>query len=171
MTIETHREAETEAVAERIARLARPGLVVCLAGPLGAGKTAFVRGLARGLGIDERAVHSPTFVTAVEHRGRLPLHHLDLYRHDEVAPPADWLAEILDGDGVAAVEWSERLGEARPADALDVAIVCGPGDEDRRIDLRATGPASAAVLAGLGAEGRTPGRAEPPPLEAPGAGR
>lgn len=155
MTIETHRESETEAVAERLAGFAGPGLVVCLRGPLGAGKTAFVRGLARGLGVDERDVHSPTFLTATEYRGRLPLVHLDLYRHEEVLPPADWLAEVLEGPGVAAVEWSERLGDEAPPDSVRVDIACGPGSDDRRLEMLATGPRSAAVLAALeGALGR-----------------
>jgi tRNA threonylcarbamoyladenosine biosynthesis protein TsaE len=86
------------------------GEVVLLSGELGTGKTAFVRGLARGLGADEREVQSPTFVLLTSYPGRLTLHHADLYRlrgdgdEDEIG-----LDELPGEDGVLAVEWAERL--------------------------------------------------------------
>jgi tRNA threonylcarbamoyladenosine biosynthesis protein TsaE len=113
----THSPAETEALGEAWGRAAEPGLVVALTGDLGAGKTALVRGLARGLGCAVR-VHSPTFTLVnVYPGGRLPLYHLDLYRLDtpEQARAAG-LAEYLQPDGVAVIEWAERLlGEAHSA--------------------------------------------------------
>jgi tRNA threonylcarbamoyladenosine biosynthesis protein TsaE len=111
----THSPAETEALGEVWGRAAEPGLVIALTGDLGAGKTALVRGLARGLGCAGR-VHSPTFTLVnVYTGGRLPLYHLDLYRLDtpEQVRGAG-LAEYLQPDGVAVIEWAERLlGERR----------------------------------------------------------
>lgn len=149
MRIQTHLEAETERFGERLAGALGAGSVVGLSGPLGAGKTALVRGIARGLGVDEGAVHSPSFVTAAEHAGRLRLVHVDLYRHAAALPALDWLAELLDSDGVAVVEWFERLGEERPDDALWIEIAYGEGEDDRRFELRATGERSRATLAEL----------------------
>ena len=149
----THSEVETERFGERLARELVPGSVVGLSGPLGAAKMTLVRGLARGLGVEEGAVHSPTFITATEYRGRIPLHHIDLYRHEETLPPSDWLAEILDGDGAAVVEWVERLGDTGPPDVLVIELGYGEGTEERRLELRPTGPRAERVVAALsGAE-------------------
>ena len=156
MRIETARAEETEQIGERLARATVPGAVIGLIGPLGAGKTTLVRGLARGLGADDRDVHSPTFITATVYRGRLPLTHVDLYRHDETLPPSDWLAEILDGEGVAVVEWFERLGVEVPDDALWVEIDYAGGEDRRRLELRATGPTSQALLAALALSDEVP---------------
>jgi len=150
---ESRDEAETEALGRRLGEVACPGMVVCLTGPLGAGKTAFVRGLASGLGIDEDRVHSPSFVTAVEHEGRLRLAHLDLYRHEASLPPPDWLAEMLDGPGVTAVEWSERLGADEPRDALHVAIEYGSAAEERVLTARSGGERSRRALEAWTADG------------------
>jgi tRNA threonylcarbamoyladenosine biosynthesis protein TsaE len=105
----------TEDTAARLGRTARPGDVVALIGDLGAGKTAFIRGLARGLDVAEGAVASPTFTMVAEHAGRLPLHHIDLYRLDPAGVDLLLLREYVYGRGVTAIEWADRL----PADALD----------------------------------------------------
>src|SRR5512138_504870 len=116
--VETASPAETEALGERLGRTAEGGEVVGLEGELGAGKTCFVRGLARGLGADPDAVASPTFVIATEYRGgRLPLHHVDLYRLEPPLRDALFLREVLYGAGVAAVEWFDRLPPAAADDA------------------------------------------------------
>jgi tRNA threonylcarbamoyladenosine biosynthesis protein TsaE len=132
----TRDPAETRDLAARLAAAARPGDLLCLVGDLGAGKTQFAKGFAVGLGIDD-IVSSPTFVLMTEYAGRLPMFHLDLYR---LADAADALAGgLLDErqlDGVALVEWAERLGDALPAARLDV-LIDGTGDEPRRISLRA----------------------------------
>ena len=110
MEMISHSPAETEALGERWGRAAQHGLVLALSGDLGAGKTQFVKGLARGLGVTAR-VHSPTFTLVNEYGGgRLKLFHLDLYR---LETPAQILSagieEFLSPDGVAVIEWAERM--------------------------------------------------------------
>jgi tRNA threonylcarbamoyladenosine biosynthesis protein TsaE len=109
-TFISHNPAETEALGEKFGRAAQSGFVFALSGDLGAGKTQFVKGLARGLGISAR-VHSPTFTLVNEYGGgRLKLFHLDLYR---LETPAQILSagvgEFLSPDGVAVIEWAERI--------------------------------------------------------------
>jgi len=125
-------------------------MIVGLIGALGAGKTALVRGIARACGVDERDVHSPTFLTAVEYAGRLPVAHIDLYRHGGAPPDPEWLAELLDGEGIAVVEWYEQMPEREQLDALVVEIRAGPGEEDRHLRLAASGARAAAALRELG---------------------
>lgn len=149
MRIETNSENETEAFGERLARALEPGDVVGLVGPLGAGKTALVRGLARGLGVEEGVVHSPTFLTATEYEGRVPLAHVDLYRHEEHLPHPDWLAELLDGERIAVVEWFERLGDAAPSDVLLVTIAYGADPESRVLGLSGAGERARRALGRL----------------------
>jgi tRNA threonylcarbamoyladenosine biosynthesis protein TsaE len=109
-TLISHSPADTEALGEQFGRAARRGWVITLSGDLGAGKTQFVKGLARGLEISAR-VHSPTFTLVAEYDGgRLKLFHLDLYR---LETPEQILSagieEFLQPDGVAVIEWAERL--------------------------------------------------------------
>jgi tRNA threonylcarbamoyladenosine biosynthesis protein TsaE len=133
----TRDPAATRDLAARLAAAACPGDLLCLIGDLGAGKTQFAKGFAVGLGIDD-VVASPTFVLMTEYAGRLPMFHIDLYR---LADAADALAGgLIDErqiDGVALVEWAERLGDALPAGRLDV-LIDGTGDDERRITLRAS---------------------------------
>lgn len=134
--VTTRDAAETQALAARMAALARAGDLVCLIGDLGAGKTQFAKGFAAGLGVPD-VVSSPTFVLMAEYAGRLPLFHLDLYRLTDAADAlAGGLLDERQAEGVTVVEWAERLGEALPAGRLDVEIG-GLGDEPRRIVLRA----------------------------------
>ena len=117
--VETRSPEETEAVGEALGRAAAGGNLIGLVGELGAGKTCFVRGLARGLGVDADRVHSPSFTIVTEYPGgRLTLSHVDLYRLE--APVADdgFLREVLHGEGVAAVEWFDRLGAAGGEDEM-----------------------------------------------------
>ena len=113
-TFISHSPAETETLGEKFGRAAQRGLVLALSGDLGAGKTQFVKGLARGLGVTAR-VHSPTFTLVNEYAGgRLKLFHLDLYR---LETPAQMLSagieEFLSPDGVAVIEWAERIYDLR----------------------------------------------------------
>lgn len=132
----TRDAAGTRDLAARLAAAARPGDLLCLVGDLGAGKTQFAKGFAVGLGIDD-IVSSPTFVLMSEYAGRLPMFHLDLYRLADAADAlAGGLIDERQVEGVALVEWAERLGDALPAGRLDV-LIDGTGDEARRITLRA----------------------------------
>ena len=133
----TTSEAETRATARTLATTLRPGAVLLLRGDLGAGKTAFVRGLAEGLGIAEDAVSSPTFTLVQEYRGgRLPLYHADLYRLPEGVSLDDLGLDEVAEDGVLAIEWPERLARPVPgAVAIRIAI---DDDTARTITIDAT---------------------------------
>ena len=110
MTVVTRSEAETEEAARTLAAGLRAGDILLLSGDLGAGKTAFVRGLAEGLGISAGDVSSPTFTLVHEYRGRrLTLYHADLYRLSGAATEDLGLEEAGAADGVLAIEWPERL--------------------------------------------------------------
>lgn len=112
----------TEAAGARLGAALPPGALVALVGELGAGKTAFVRGLARGLGV-EGPVTSPSYALMTEYEGRLPLYHFDAWmRGREAALLADGAEEYLDGPGVAAVEWADRVTDHLPAPRLEVRL-------------------------------------------------
>ena len=134
-TFISHNPAETESLGERWGRTAQCGLVIALTGELGAGKTQFVKGLARGLGIPAR-VHSPTFTLVNEYTGgRLRLFHLDLYRletREQILSAG--LEEFFQPDGVAVVEWAERIADCglRIADFKNVKIEIA-GETERKI--------------------------------------
>jgi len=120
-SVVTHSEAETQAAARAFASRLEPGDVLLIEGPLGAGKTAFVRGLAEGLGIAPEAVSSPTFTLIQEYDGgRLKLYHADLYRLTPVEAADLGLLETGDA-GVLAVEWPERWAHP-PGGCVRVAI-------------------------------------------------
>jgi tRNA threonylcarbamoyladenosine biosynthesis protein TsaE len=114
-TVITHSEAETAAVGQEVAAALSSGDVVLLYGDLGAGKTAFVKGLAEGLGVERDDVNSPTFTIVQEYRGgRLPLFHVDLYRLSDPREIDDLGLEEIAADGVMAIEWADKLtGDAR----------------------------------------------------------
>jgi tRNA threonylcarbamoyl adenosine modification protein YjeE len=124
--IETSSEQETSDAGRALAAHLKPGDVVLLSGSLGAGKTAFVRGLAEGLGASGSDVSSPTFTILQEYQGRLRLQHADLYR---LAPKEvdDLGLEDLIEDGVLAVEWPDRWARA-PREAIAVSIEAAGGD-------------------------------------------
>jgi tRNA threonylcarbamoyladenosine biosynthesis protein TsaE len=136
------------------------GLVIALVGPLGAGKTVFVKGLAEGLGVDARLVASPSFVIASEYPGARRLAHVDLYRvSSEAELEAAGFLDLLEPGGVVAVEWADRLPGALPKDRLEVTIEPerpnpGGGEPARRIAVRTSGAAArdAAVCWRLGLE-------------------
>jgi tRNA threonylcarbamoyladenosine biosynthesis protein TsaE len=135
MEVATTSEAETAGVGCRLAARLGAGSVVLLIGPLGAGKTAFVRGLAQGLGVNPAEVSSPTFTLIQEYRGgRVMLLHVDLYRLDDPREVEDLGLEELGERAVLAIEWAEKLPRP-PAGAVVVEIEQGDGDT-RRIRVR-----------------------------------
>ncbi len=144
MTHPTDSPTQTEALAQALAGRLFPGAVLALWGGLGAGKTAFVRGLARGLGVSGR-VNSPTFTLLHEHPGPLPLYHFDLYRLGEGGADELGLEDYLYGSGVCAIEWPGNAGSLLPADRLDVTID-GAGEGPRTITFTAQGPRHQSIL-------------------------
>jgi tRNA threonylcarbamoyladenosine biosynthesis protein TsaE len=143
----TESAAETRALGAALGTLARPGTLIALVGPLGAGKTQLAKGVAAGLGV-RGVVNSPTFVLMNEHAGRLRLFHVDAYRLGD--PEEALAAGLLDergADGVTVIEWADRLDGWLPLDRLDVELQVdpsAPGDR-RRISWRAHGEAHAAL--------------------------
>ena len=125
--------AETESVGETLGSKLRAGTVIAYLGDLGMGKTAFTRGLARGLGCPGR-VTSPTFTIVNEYDGRIPLFHFDMYRLTDSEDLFDigW-EDYLVRNGVCAVEWSERITDALPEDTVYVTIARHPQEENWRI--------------------------------------
>jgi tRNA threonylcarbamoyladenosine biosynthesis protein TsaE len=135
-TIMTASENETAQAARELGATLSPGDVVRLFGDLGSGKTAFVRGLAEGLGIDGSEVTSPTFTLVQEYRGgRLPLIHVDLYRLEDPREIDDLGLDEIAVDGVLAIEWAEKLQQVRDR-AIEVRIAHGAGDT-RTITIQA----------------------------------
>jgi tRNA threonylcarbamoyladenosine biosynthesis protein TsaE len=132
-TIITNSEEETSSVGERLAERLQGGDVVLLYGDLGAGKTAFVRGMARGLGASPDDVTSPTFTLMQEYRGRLLLVHVDLYRLSPEEVSALGVEDSTDDPAVIAIEWAERWNGA-PAEAWTVRITDEGGDR-RKIEI------------------------------------
>jgi tRNA threonylcarbamoyladenosine biosynthesis protein TsaE len=126
--------ADTAAAGERLGDRLGPGDVVALTGELGAGKTSFVQGLVRALGVTAGAT-SPTFVLVNEYRGRLPVHHVDVYRVDTLTELIDiGLEELMDGEGVTVIEWADRMELLLPARTIRVHIE-GVGEEPRHITV------------------------------------
>ena len=137
MTCTTNSPEETEALGASLAQELEPGAVLAFTGDLGAGKTAFVRGLARGLGCPGR-VTSPTFTIVNEYEGgRLPLFHFDMYRLERAGELFDigW-EDYLDRGGVCAVEWSENVREALDPQTIWVDIRRGGTENQRVITVR-----------------------------------
>ena len=133
-TITTHSEHETADVGRELAQALTPGSVVLLFGDLGAGKTAFVRGLAEGLGIDPAEVSSPTFTLVQEYRGgRLPMLHVDLYRLDDPRECDDLGLDELGVNRVVAIEWAEKL-PGPTFEAVRVNIEHA-GETERRVTI------------------------------------
>jgi tRNA threonylcarbamoyladenosine biosynthesis protein TsaE len=158
---------ETRRLGALLGAVLGPGDVVALEGDLGAGKTVFAQGMGSGLGVPD-AITSPTFTLIHEYRGRVPFYHVDLYRLSGEAGAGEaeagviGLEEYLGGDGVAAVEWSQRAPGLLPRDHLLVQLSPVGAARQRRIRFAATGQRSAATLGALAArlsdQGRTGAR-------------
>ena len=140
-------QKHTDRLGQVIGRVLRGGETIALYGPLGAGKTAFVRGIAEGLGASPAAISSPTFVVIHEYQGRLPLAHVDLYR---IRTPRELestgLIEYFSGQTVTAIEWADKGLAALPQDRIEITLNHRAA-RSRTIQLSATGPNSDEVLA------------------------
>jgi tRNA threonylcarbamoyladenosine biosynthesis protein TsaE len=132
---------QTRELAAALAELARPGDLLLLAGDLGAGKTAFSQGFGRGLGVPG-PITSPTFTLAREHEGgRIRLHHLDVYRLEQLEEVLDvGLPELLDDDAVTLIEWGDAIVPALPNDYLEVRLTFLEADDDRELAFTVVGP-------------------------------
>jgi tRNA threonylcarbamoyladenosine biosynthesis protein TsaE len=141
--------AETQAIGERLGRALVVGDLVALIGPLGAGKTTFVQGVARGIGVPpDRHVASPTFALVNEHPGRVPLVHADLYRIERPQELDELgLVEALDRAAVI-VEWLDRFPDVAPGDHLELHLARGD-DDLRTLTLTPHGPRSTALISSL----------------------
>jgi tRNA threonylcarbamoyladenosine biosynthesis protein TsaE len=153
VTLNAATAAEMQALGERLGRALRAGDVVGLVGPLGAGKTTFVQGLARGAGVPpERHVASPTFALVNEHPGRVALVHADLYRVEDQRELAELgLTDAFDRAAVA-IEWLDRFPDAAPDARLEVEIAivdAESGGEGRRLTLRPRGARAEALAAAM----------------------
>lgn len=143
-------EAALQTFAAQAAPHLAAGDVLLLDGDLGAGKTSFTKGLARGLGITDY-IKSPTFTLIREYpAGRLPLYHMDLYRLEDGGAGDLGLEEYFEGDGVSVVEWPDYLGEALPSDYLLIHFLKDDTDDNKRtLTFEAVGKRAQALLAAL----------------------
>ena len=128
--VTTKSPEDTAKLGERLGLLLQPGAVVCLQGDLGAGKTRFAQGVARGLGVTS-AVTSPTFTIINEYQGRHPVYHMDFYRLSDPLELEDLgYEEYFSGSGITLIEWPERAEDLLPQDRLDVCIDLASADAD-----------------------------------------
>ncbi len=151
LRIQTNSPEETQRLGELIGRQARAGDIYLLTGPLGAGKTCLTQGIGRGLEVPEN-LRSPTFVLMTRHRGRLLLHHLDLYRIND--PWEAWdlgVDEQLFSDGVCIVEWADKAKDLFPPESLWLDLEYGTDDSERLLTLTAVSPIYESLLKSLAA--------------------
>lgn len=133
-TFDTADQSETESAGESLGRTLRAGEVVLLFGDLGAGKTAFVRGLARGVGADPEEVSSPTFTIVQEYPGTsATLYHVDLYRLEPDEIDDLGLEDLVAGEGIVAIEWAERWRGRPDGDGVIEVRIDDAGEDRRRI--------------------------------------
>jgi tRNA threonylcarbamoyladenosine biosynthesis protein TsaE len=140
--VRTANVSATRALAADVARIARGGDVIVLAGEMGAGKTAFTQGFARALGVVE-SVTSPTFTLVQSYpadRG-LTLHHLDVYRLDRMAEVSDLgLDELIDRQSVTIIEWGDAIVDVLPDDRLEIVFEFGDDEDERDVSIDVLGP-------------------------------
>ncbi|MSQ62171.1 MAG: tRNA (adenosine(37)-N6)-threonylcarbamoyltransferase complex ATPase subunit type 1 TsaE [Dehalococcoidia bacterium] len=146
---DSHSPEETATLAERLGRAVERGAILLLEGELGAGKTTFVQGLARGIGLTDY-VRSPSFVLVHEYRnGPLPLFHADFFRLSGAAETLDLGLEDLAAPGVLVIEWPERAESVLPEEALRVRIIVGEAMDDRHLTFFAKGKRAEQALDAL----------------------
>ncbi len=134
MTIESFSPQQTESIGFELGQKAKAGDIYCLSGDLGVGKTVFTRGFAKGLGVEEEYITSPTFTIINEYEGRLNLYHFDVYRIGSIEEMDDTgYEEYFFGDGVCLIEWAELIEEIIPPEAVWINI---EKDLDKGFDYR-----------------------------------
>lgn len=137
--IRTNSVDETERLARLVAQVLKPCDLIILKGDLGAGKTTFVRGLGDALNVDG-PVTSPTFALVQTYDGKLPIHHLDVYRLTHLSEAYDLgLSELLDDDAVTIIEWGDRISAVLPQEYLEITLEIGEDSDARKITLRLSG--------------------------------
>ena len=139
MVVTTRSARETESVGGELGAVLQAGDLVVLVGDLGAGKTTFVKGIARALGVDE-PVTSPTFTIVQEYEGRVPIAHVDVYRLDRMQELHDIGFEELLDERVVCIEWGDMVAPALPRDRVEVHLAMGDDLETRTINVVAHGP-------------------------------
>jgi tRNA threonylcarbamoyladenosine biosynthesis protein TsaE len=127
---------DTQLFSERLASSLQPGDVITLEGDLGAGKTAFTKGLAVGLGI-QKNVNSPTFTIIKEYQGKMPLYHMDVYRLEDSYEDLGF-EEYFNGNGVTVIEWAHIIEEQLPNERLNINIY-HQGNDSRKLVIKTTG--------------------------------
>jgi tRNA threonylcarbamoyladenosine biosynthesis protein TsaE len=139
VTLTSHTPRQTEEIGSLLGSMLATGDIIALAGELGTGKTTLVRGMARGIGLEEGEVASPSFTLVNEYKGPLHLYHIDLYRlADEKELIAIDYEEYLQADGVVVIEWADRVPQAIPPNALWITLRYLGGDY-REMVLQAQG--------------------------------
>ncbi|MFQ5577843.1 MAG: tRNA (adenosine(37)-N6)-threonylcarbamoyltransferase complex ATPase subunit type 1 TsaE, partial [Anaerolineae bacterium] len=143
----SHSEAQTRRLGAKLGALAQPGHIIALLGNLGTGKTRLAQGFGSGLGVpDDEVINSPTFTFINQYRGRLTLYHIDLYRlNSPLEAQTLGLDDYLFGNGVCLIEWADRLGDALPAERLEVELYY-LHETKRRVVMRARGPEHSNLL-------------------------
>jgi len=140
---------ETLRIGERLGRLLNKGNIVCLSGDLGAGKTAFTQGVAKGMGVKDY-VTSPTYTIINEYEGRLPLYHFDVYRLNDVSEMYELgYEEYFFGDGVVVLEWADVVREIIPGERLWITILNTKGNNSREIIMEPTGELYDNIVKGM----------------------
>ena len=148
----SHSPSETEALGEELGRILEGGEILALCGELGSGKTTFVRGLARGLGVGKEIVVSPSFTLLNEYPGRINLYHFDFYRLEGLEDLESIGFWDYIGEGIVTVEWADRIPEAIPEDALWITFSIVDGNH-REISLRGERGKGRGLVEGLMARG------------------
>ena len=151
MRVRTESAEQTQELGRRLGAAAEPGDLYLLRGPLGAGKTTLTQGLAWGAGADGYA-HSPTFVLVNEYRGRVNVHHVDLYRVGGLLEAHDLGFEEMLDDGVVVVEWPENAEDVFPDARLTITLAFDDDPDARRIEVAGSGERYEALVRSLGAE-------------------
>jgi tRNA threonylcarbamoyladenosine biosynthesis protein TsaE len=140
---------ETSRIGEQLGRLLNKGNIICLSGDLGAGKTAFTQGIAKGMEVKDY-VTSPTYTIINEYEGRLPLYHFDVYRLNDVSEMYELgYEEYFFGDGVVVLEWADIVRDIIPGERLWITILNTKGDNSREIIMEPTGEIYDNIVKGM----------------------